>query len=197
MLDKIIQELENKSYAFIPHLLNSDDVLKINEFIEAHKSEFTPAKVGGRDNKIRVDTIRGDYTFWLDPLNPPEEFKKLTSVLETLREEVNTRFFVGMKQFEYHLAYYPAGTFYKKHLDRFTNDSSRTLSFIFYLNQEWSPEDHGELILYNDLDEVVDTLIPTRGSFVCFFSDVFPHEVKSSIRERRSLTGWMHNKLIY
>jgi SM-20-related protein len=76
-------------------------------------------------------------------------------------------------------------------------ESSRRLSFIFYLNEVWDKNDGGELVIYNKAGEVLDTLLPMPGSFITFLSDEFPHEVRPSLKERRSFTGWMHTKIIY
>ena len=116
------------------------------------------------------------------------------SLLEDLKLELNRGIFLGAREYECHLAYYTPGTFYQKHVDRFENDSSRVLSFVFYLHNEWKPGDGGELILYG---EQTTTISPLPGSLVIFLSDGLPHEVKPCSRERRSFTGWMHSKIIY
>lgn len=194
---QILQELEKNGFCHIPSLLSKTDMERATAFFEEHKQEFVPARVGARDQKKRVESIRGDYTYWLDPLSPQEPFNEIFDFLNTLKDEVNGRFFLGLKQYECHLAYYPSGTFYHKHLDRFENDSSRRVSFIFYLNQEWDRSYGGELVLYDRDGNIVDTIYPMPGSFITFLSDEFPHEVRPSVKERRSLTGWMHNKIIY
>lgn len=196
MLDQILQEIEKEGYYYLPNLLNSDDLKRINAFFENHKTEFHPAKVGQQGSRQRVESIRGDYTLWLDSLNPIPPFGSLFVFLQDLRESLNSRFFLGLQEFECHLAYYPSGTFYKKHLDRFEKNSSRRLSFVFYLNENWKESDGGELVMYDQSGNVLKTIYPMPGSFFCFLSDEFPHEVKSAGVERRSLTGWMHTKII-
>lgn len=197
MVDQIIREMERNGFSLIPNLVKQQDLEAINLFFENHKPEFVPAKVGAIDNKQRVETIRGDFTFWLDPLNPPEEFKTLLQFLSDLKMKLNESFFMGLKEFECHLAYYPAGNFYKKHSDRFESSGSRAMSFVFYLNQAWDESSGGELVLYSKNDEILQIIKPLPGSFICFLSEEFPHEVKSAKMERRSLTGWMHTKIIY
>jgi SM-20-related protein len=117
--------------------------------------------------------------------------------LEELKKALNENFFLGLKQYECHLASYPAGSFYQKHSDRFEASSSRYLSFVFYLNESWEPDYGGTLVLYEKNGSPIDTIFPLPGSFICFLSEDFPHEVQAAKFERRSLTGWMHNKLIY
>lgn len=193
MVEQILQEIERNGYALVSNLISSDDLKAMNLFFEEHRGEFVPAMVGAKGNKQRVESVRGDYTFWIDALDPVKPFDKPVKFLNELREEVNKKFFLGLQQFECHLAYYPPGTFYKKHLDRHETNSTRSLSFVFYLNETSG----GELVLYNKNNEVIKIVSPEPGTFICFMSDEFPHEVKPSNRERRSFTGWMHTKIIY
>lgn len=197
MIDKILQDLEREGIASVSSLLDDKSLDSIHHFFESKKSEFTPARVGGKENTKRVDGLRGDYSFWLDPLNPPDSLVPLFNFLNDLKTQLNTRFYLGLKDYECHLAYYPEGTYYRKHLDQFERDSSRKLTFIFYLSQSWLPENGGELVIYNKDGSIKSTYLPLPGSFICFLSDEFPHEVKVAHRERRSFTGWMHSKIIY
>ena len=197
MVDRILRELEKEGYCCIPGLLGPEQLSAMNSFFESRKAGFDAARIGSQGNKKRLTTVRGDYTYWMDPLTPEEPFVEVLNFLEQLKEKINQRFFLGLQEFECHLAYYPPGTFYKKHLDRFDKDGSRKLTFIFYLNQEWSPEDGGELVMYDHQDQVVERIFPMPGTFVCFLSDEYPHEVKAATRERRSFTGWVHTKILY
>lgn len=197
MVEQILRELEREGYSYVQGLLNQDELKRINTFFELHKGEFQPARVGSRDNRQRIESVRGDYTFWLDPIHPPEDFKQLFAFLNQLRDRINARFYLGLQEYECHLAYYPPGTFYNKHLDRFEKNSSRRLSFIFYLNDEWKDENGGELVLYDQQGNVIQKIFPMPGSFITFLSDEYPHEVKAGNKERRSFTGWMHTKIIY
>ena len=76
------------------------------------------------------------------------------------------------------------------HIDQFRNDKSRQFSVVFYLNENWIPENGGELILY--LKDEKKEITPNFGKLVCFRSDI-PHEVKTSQTQRMSLTGWLKN----
>lgn len=193
MVEQILREIERNGFALIPKLVSGPDLAEMNRFFEEHRREFKPAMVGPKDNRQRVEAVRGDYTFWIDALDPVKPFDKIVQFLDQLKEEVNKKFFLGLQQYECHLAYYPPGTFYKKHIDKHESNSTRSLSFVFYLNQTSG----GELVLYNKNNEVIKIVSPEAGSFICFMSDEFPHEVKPASMERRSFTGWMHTKIIY
>lgn len=193
MIDQIVQDIEKQGWSYIPGAISPE---RLSELEVLFGRDFTPARVGHQTDRQRVESIRGDFIHWLDPLSPPQELADEIEFLNKLKQEVNQRFFLGLKDFECHLAKYPPGSFYKKHLDRFAKDSSRSLTFIYYLHQEWNKEDGGELILYNQDGEVLQTILPAPGSLVCFLAEDFPHEVKTSFRERRSFTGWMHTKIL-
>lgn len=197
MVEHIVRELRSKGWARQEGVLDPEHLERINGYFNFHHSEFRPAKVGPKDKRVRQVEIRGDHTFWLDPQNPPDVFAPLIDFLDELKRMVNSRLFLGLKEFECHLAYYEAGSFYKKHSDRHSKDSSRSLSFVFYLNEQWSEDDGGELVLYHQDGTVLEKILPRPGAFVSFLSEDFPHEVLPAKRERRSLTGWMHSKIIY
>lgn len=196
-LELILKDLNFKGYSYQEGVVDIKTLEKISMFFDHHKDEFKEARVGTRTKNQRIEKIRGDSTYWLDPLAPDEIFGNVFNFLNTLKESVNSKFYLGLQQYECHLAFYPSGAFYQKHLDCFTNDSSRKLSFVFYLNPDWKDDDGGEIVIYDKKNIILDSFLPKAGSFICFMSDEFPHEVKSSNRERRSLTGWMHNKIIY
>jgi SM-20-related protein len=197
MLEQILQEMERRGFSYVENLLSADDLKSIHYFFESHRSNFSAAQIGLKDQKQRIQSIRGDHTLWIDPLRPPEAFISLTTFLDTLREKMNEKFYLGLRQYECHLSFYPPGTFYSKHMDCFEKKSSRRLSFVFYLNQEWKEDDGGELVIYDKQGSTLKTCYPRPGAFVTFLSDEFPHEVKTSCKERRSFTGWMHTTIIY
>jgi SM-20-related protein len=98
---------------------------------------------------------------------------------------------LGITDKEFHYAVYPPGTFYKRHLDTFQNDSRRKLSIVCYLNSEdWKPEYGGELCIYFDDKPPLD-IYPLAGRLVIFESQVLEHEVKPVNKERLSITGWL------
>ncbi len=194
MLDQIVRDIKEKGWSFSENILTPHDISSITAFFDDHRGEFEAAKIGKGESRQRNENVRGDYTFWIDPIRPPQPFEKIMSCLENLKTTLNREIFLGAREYECHLAYYPSGTFYQKHVDRFENDSSRVLSFIFYVHENWRPEDGGELILYGEKQIAIT---PLPGSLMVFLSENVPHEVKSGLKERRSFTGWMHSKIIY
>ncbi|HKJ41953.1 MAG TPA: 2OG-Fe(II) oxygenase, partial [Sunxiuqinia sp.] len=58
-----------------------------------------------------------------------------------------------------------------------------------YLNENWSKDDGGQLILYLDNQNLHIT--PKWGVTVIFKSDSIEHEVLPAKRNRYSVTGWL------
>jgi SM-20-related protein len=97
---------------------------------------------------------------------------------------------LGLSGDEFHLAHYPKGGHYKKHLDQFNNRSNRTISMVIYLNQDWKKGDGGELeVFFQDGSSVL--IEPIEGRCVMFKSAIVPHAVLASAKPRNSLTGWL------
>lgn len=192
MLDQIVQDLKVRGWSHSQGVLNSQDLKQLNDFFDVHKDEFSAAKVGHKKNLHRDEKIRGDFTRWID--KSQTEFQTIFALIEELKKSLNQHFYLGLKDQEAHLAYYPPGYFYQKHLDRFETGSSRIISFVFYLHDKWNDGDGGELVLYDKSDQILKVIDPLPGSLAIFMSEEFPHEVKKCQRERRSFTGWIHNK---
>lgn len=195
VLDQIIRDTTDQGWSYCTQVLDSTMLGKINTFIESHRGSFKQARIGKGSQSIHRTDIRGDRILWLDTLEPPEELKDIFQFLSKLQIQLNRHLLLGLKDFECHLAYYPPGTFYKKHVDRFTLDSTRMVSFVFYVHQDWSTGHGGELIFHDKRGGELKTLQPLPGSLVVFLSDL-PHEVKTTAVERRSFTGWFHTQIL-
>lgn len=193
MIDQIVQDILSCGWSYQQNVV---DKLTLKALAPLFETEFLAAQVGSSLQRQRNEEIRGDWTKWLDPHDPPREIHALVELLEHLKQEFNQRFYLGLKDVEFHFAKYPAGSFYKKHSDRFESDSSRSVTFIFYLHQEWNASFGGELVLYNKKNEILKEILPEPGSMVIFLSEDFPHEVKICSAERRSFTGWIHTKIL-
>jgi len=183
--------LADKGYAVVDHFLSIDEVnsiLQTDDF-QRGADHFKKAGIGKNQNLQINEAIRGDYIHWLDKTTAPAPAKVYLDRLSELVQFINQSLFLSLKDFEVHMTIYPAGSFYKRHLDQFKKDDHRKLSVICYLNNDWKEEHGGQLRMYLD-DEVVDFL-PLAGRLVCFRSDQLEHEVLPATRERLSLTGWI------
>ena len=146
----------------------------------------------GKAKEVR-ELVRRDEVYWLERDSATQAQGLLWSELDSLKQAFNRGLFLGLIDFEGHYAAYPAGGFYKRHLDCFQRGNSRMVSIVLYLNQDWQPRDGGRLRVYGPSgrpsDEYVD-IDPEGGTLVCFLSRESEHEVLPSHAARMSFTGW-------
>ncbi len=150
---------------------------------------FVGARVGRAERRRESTLIRGDRIYWLDPGDPCPANVAAWSLIESVRQQINRELFAGLRDFEGHLAIYPPGEGYQKHVDTFRDDDARSITLIAYLNESWNAELGGQLRFYHGAGQSRDYL-PMPGSIILFDSRRFPHEVLPARAERRSLTGW-------
>jgi SM-20-related protein len=191
VFDSIADDLAEYGYAVADQFLSQkevDDILALDEFKNGI-AEFKKAGIGKQQGHQINEAIRGDYIQWLDKNSSPAPLKLYLERLNDLVQYLNQALFLSMKDYEVHMTVYPAGSFYKRHLDQFKKDDHRKLSVICYLNHNWTDENGGQLKMY--LPDGDKQFTPNAGRLVCFRSDQIEHEVLPSNRERLSLTGWI------
>jgi SM-20-related protein len=192
IFDPLADDLAGNGYAVADHFLSREEVkniLELDEF-QAGSAHFRKAGIGkNRDHRIN-ESIRGDYIHWIDKNSAPDALKAYLAKLEMLVQFLNESLFLSLKDFEIHMTIYPAGTFYKRHLDQFNRDDHRKLSVICYLNENWSSDQGGQLRMFLSDGSSIE-ILPTAGTLVCFRSDLIEHEVLPATRTRLSLTGWI------
>lgn len=181
--------------------LADDNFVIIDEFLPANLLEtvlgyfnqkkeldsFNLAKIGPAVDKQRVASIRTDKTFWIDRKRDVE-LNDFFGLVEELMQQFAQQLFLSLNGYEFHLASYSKGGFYKAHLDQFDSRSNRMISLIIYLNENWKDDHGGELLIHSSPNVKV---APILNRAVLFRSDLVLHEVLPSNRERKSLTGWL------
>jgi SM-20-related protein len=156
------------------------------------QGEFRRAGVGaGGDYRTR-DEIRGDEIFWIEPDDASAPLRLALDALESLRLALNRELYLGLLDFECHLARYRAGAGYQRHYDQLRGDGRRQVTLTLYLNDDWREADGGSLRVFLDDAEPARTLdiVPAAGTMVAFLSSRFAHQVLPCTRERLSLTCW-------
>ncbi|KAF1052240.1 MAG: hypothetical protein GAK43_02029 [Stenotrophomonas maltophilia] len=153
---------------------------------------LSAASIGRGEGQQVREGIRGDRIQWLEA-GQAEVCDAFLGAMDALRQALNRSLYLGLEDFECHFALYPPGAFYQKHVDRFRDDDRRTVTAVFYLNEQWQAEDGGALRLYLP-DERTFDLPPLAGTLALFLSGDFPHEVLPAHRERLSLTGWFRRR---
>jgi SM-20-related protein len=114
--------------------------------------------------------------------------------METLRLVLNRELFLGLAEFEAQYAHYPAGAFYRTHVDRHRDSGARVISTVFYLNADWPAEAGGELVMYDADGRERFRQQPAGGTLLLFRSDDMPHEVLAATRARWSIAGWFRSR---
>ncbi|WP_304234637.1 2OG-Fe(II) oxygenase [Jiulongibacter sediminis] len=183
-----VDELSDNDYVIIDDFLSETLLERVLTYFREKKTDddFTKASIG-TEGKI-VSEIRGDYTYWLDSKVDQEMNDFFELVSETIGV-LNRYCYLSLTDFEFHLAYYPPGSFYHRHLDQFQGRSNRMISFIIYLNEGWVEGDGGELKIFK---EEGDFLVkPLLNRAILFKSADVPHEVLTTQKGRKSLTGWL------
>lgn len=196
LFKSISNDISSKGYSIhpfaLPEYLCS---LLSQQLARLPKESFDRAGIGRGKKHIINDVIRTDEVCWIS--NNNEAGSAWIRWTESLKLFLNRHLFLGLFSFESHFSHYAKGDFYKIHKDAFKGESNRVLSVIVYLNRNWSDDDGGELIIYDqslpassDIEHREITVIPNWGTIVIFLSEEFPHQVLAAERDRYSIAGW-------
>jgi SM-20-related protein len=188
-LDQLVQH----GYVIVPNFIDPDRAEQIYHYaLQLGPGDWQQAGIGRADQYTTNTAVRQDKIRWLQPDFATEA--AYLSIMDELRLLINYELFMGLFDYECHLAHYPPGAFYRKHVDAFKGRSNRILTSVLYLNPDWQPNDGGELVIYADDGGVLETVLPQAGQLVLFLSERFVHEVLPGQRDRFSITGWFrHN----
>lgn len=195
--EKIIDDLLNQQFSIVDDFFSETETTSLRDSLlsKYEEDEFKKAAIGNQFNEQVIKSIRGDFISWIDENNANEAERLFFRKVEDFVQYMNRTCFLGIQDKEFHYALYPEGTFYKKHLDTFQNDSRRKLSIVCYLNEEdWKEEFGGELVIYKENEEIA--ILPMKGRVVIFESQVLEHEVKPVKKERLSITGWLKTRKV-
>lgn len=191
---RIVDDLATHGWSqqniFIPTDLTTELAKECRKRAQCGQLEL--AGIGRGVAKVVHAGIRGDQIQWLEP-EQHVAVDRYLGLMEQMRVAINQTLFLGLEDFEGHFALYPPGAFYKKHLDRFRDDDRRVVTCIAYLNEQWLPEQGGELRMYLD-DQQTHDVVPQAGTLVVFMSVQLPHEVLPATRDRLSITGWLRRR---
>lgn len=186
-----MDELALNDFVIIDDFLSPDHLKILLLFFEEklREDEFSKAAIGATGNELIINEVRGDYTYWLER-DVDKELAPIFELLEGTKDKINQLCYLSLSDFEFHLAHYPMGSFYKKHLDQFNHRNNRMISMIIYLNENWQKGDGGELRVYPKNTKEID-ISPIMNRCILFKSDTLLHEVLKTNVGRKSLTGWM------
>jgi len=198
--EELVDHIAEHGFCVINDFLPEATVTALADEAQTLKQTEVMQEAGiGREHLNVNKEIRGDSIYWLNEDGATAAQQNYFEQMESLRLNLNQHLYLGLFGLESHLAVYPEGAFYKKHLDCFASQNpqkpQRKISCIVYLNHDWHMQDGGQLKLYlnetDESDKYKSILIsPLAGRAVIFLSDTFYHEVMPTYKERISLTGW-------
>ncbi len=188
MLNKtqLVEQLCEQGWSYQQNIIPAQWVSALADL--CHKRTFLQAGIGQGVKNLINEAIRSDSISWIDHQETDPAISYYLDLVKQVQQLLNQEFFLGLNGFEGHFSRYPAGAFYKPHYDCFANDKRRAVTFIIYINQNWVPENGGQLCLHlSDGPQIIE---PIAGSMVCFLSEQILHEVLPTHVERMALTGW-------
>lgn len=183
------KELADRGIAVVDNVLPAALLRTLQLAARLQLAQAPEAGIGRGENHVVDALVRRDRIRWLDASD--EASAGFLAAMEQLRQQLNQQLFLGLFRYESHYASYAPGAFYRRHRDAFRGQHNRKLSTVFYLNDDWQPQDGGELVIYAD-DETTEVkrVSPQANRLVLFLSEEFPHEVLTAARERFSIAGW-------
>lgn len=185
-----MDELAEKDVVIVDDFISEELFQIIMDFFLTVEENERLKKAGigtSLDYQIQKE-VRGDLIYWLEP----ERDTPLTpffTLMKELREKLGMYCFISLSGSEFHLAKYPIGSKYEKHIDQFNKRSNRQITVLIYLNKDWKKGNGGELKVYNDDGSFL--VEPIAKRLLLFKSDVIEHEVLPTKVPRYSLSGWL------
>lgn len=185
-----MDQLAEQDYVVVDDFISDEFFERIMAFFsEAENNDkLKKAGIGAQQDFQLKAEVRGDFIYWLD-----EERDRELSFFFDLKDELvqNLKRFcyLSLSGAEFHIAKYPVGTHYHRHLDQFNERSNRQITVLIYLNKDWKPGDGGELVIYKEGKEIM--IEPIARRLLLFKSDTIEHEVLTTHIPRYSLTGWL------
>ena len=188
--ESIAEDLAKRGLSIQPNALEPEMAHALRSEVTAlDDAWFRQAGVGRLKNHHLNRFNRTDSVCWMDGRTDPSA--QWIALADQLRLDLNRHLFLGLFSYESHYARYLPGDFYKRHVDAFRGQANRVVSTVLYLNPGWTPEDGGELVIYESAaDQTGLRVTPAFGTLVCFLSEEFPHEVLPAQRIRYSIAGW-------
>lgn len=185
-----MDRLSEDNYLVIDDFISGEELVTFRSYFEKQLQQDTLTKAGiGTADQFQVrKEVRGDYIKWLDRATDTH-LASFFDRIDVMIRQLNRYCFLSLSGAEFHLAHYPKGTFYKRHLDQFQQRNNRLISVILYLNEEWQQGDGGELNVY--LDHKDETIAPVARRVVLLRSNLVEHEVLETHKDRYSITGWL------
>lgn len=190
-----IDQLAHSDFTVIEKFVSTETTSLLRSLLieEIQKDNLRLAGIGTLSSFQKDRSIRGDQIQWLNANDARDGVQHYIEQIQLLIKILKETCFLPIRDYELHLAHYPVGTHYARHLDQFNHRSSRIISIVTYLNENWQDGDGGEIALYPQNKEAV-IIPPKSGTTVIFRSEILEHEVLKTHTDRYSVTGWLLNQ---
>lgn len=181
--------LSDNNYVVIDDFLDEARYQELRSFLFEKIDAFDEAGIGSLDQHVIKRNIRGDRTYWLNK-ERDEKLSRFWNLLEETKFILNRYCYLSLSGAEFHLAHYPSGGHYARHVDQFEGRNNRMISMVIYLNENWQTADGGQLEIL-DSNRKIHLVDPLAKRCVLFKSAEVPHAVLKSYNDRYSVTGWL------
>ncbi|MFN1835540.1 2OG-Fe(II) oxygenase [Balneola sp. MJW-20] len=188
-----LDELAEKDFVVVDDFISEEMFSSVMSFFRSaeENDKLKKAGIGSTDDFTVKPEVRGDFIYWLDE-DRDQQISVFFNLMTELQEKLRRFCFLSLAASEFHIAKYPAGSHYDKHLDQFTGRNNRLITVLIYLNEHWKEGDGGELLIHGFEKEI--KIPPVARRLLLFKSDVIEHEVLKTNVPRYSLTGWLLHK---
>ena len=187
LIDSFVQNKVGTDPLFISKELSAGLAENIGQLQKDNM--MNAAGIGNDEARDANQKMRSDKIYWMDRKHENAFENEFLTLAENFIARLNETCYTGINSYEFHYAVYEEGSFYKRHKDRFVNDSNRKYSLISYLNDDWLEEDGGQLLVYQNGE--TQKIQPHAQTAVFFKSDETEHEVVRANRSRMSVSGWL------
>jgi SM-20-related protein len=183
-------KLAEDDYVVVDDFLSDEQYRLIMNFFKQaeEKNHLKKAGIGSSGEFQIKSSVRGDFIYWLEE-ERDTELSSFFDIVHDLIANLRRFCFLSLSGSEFHIAKYPEGSHYDRHLDQFNERSNRQITVLIYLNENWKQGDGGELVIYKEDQEII--VEPIAKRLLLFKSDVIEHEVLTTNVPRYSLTGWL------
>lgn len=189
LLEAIASDLRRDGFSVQANALEPALTQLLLAEVHREQGDFEKAGVGRRQRYRLQQKERTDEIKWIG--SDSAAGRSWAHWADCLRGELNRQLLLGLFSFESHFSHYGPGDYYKRHLDAFKGERNRILSIVTYLNTDWSDNDGGELVIYQNAEDSQGVrVLPRCGTLVVFLSEDFPHEVLPAKRDRYAIAGW-------
>ncbi|MBT1442932.1 2OG-Fe(II) oxygenase [Shewanella sp. JM162201] len=189
VLDEVADALVARGYVCLDGIIDPQLVSALRDKVfNDDGAHLRPASIGRGHEQHRNADIRGDSIRWLS--HECQTDSRYLTLMESLKDGLNRRLYMGLFDYESHYALYRPGAFYKKHVDALKGSQNRILTTVFFMNPDWQSEHGGLLKLYEEDGTPLEDIAPLMGRLVIFLSERFPHEVLPTEVDRASIAGW-------